>query len=344
MAMITKLLKNDIEQSLKMVILMIAFGLFFYSIIRDGYAGEQNNNQSDYEIHNFGSVQVIPYVDINENVIKLSDIFTNITHYNDAVILKAPNPGKSMILPAKWLQQLSNQYQLNWDYKTDLRDIKVSRASIEVPKEDILHVVENYFYDHYPDYDPNLTSVEFSSLLRAVHLEVNSNTDIIVESINISKVGSLVALVRIGDGSNMYETKIRGRVHRLAEIWTAKTKLKRGDIIGESDLEFSTVPVRLLHKAAVLDINDIIGKQVKTIIQPQSPILERSIQEPVLVNKKDIVTIVFKNKGLQLTMRGVSLDQGIKNQVIRVKNLQSKTVIEAIVVKKGMAIMPSIAG
>jgi flagella basal body P-ring formation protein FlgA len=56
---------------------------------------------------------------------------------------------------------------------------------------------------------------------------------------------------------------------------------------------------------------------------------------PNLVNRGEIVTIVYRKSGLLLTTRGKALENGAKDTAIPVVNLSSNRVLTAIVTDRG---------
>ena len=62
------------------------------------------------------------------------------------------------------------------------------------------------------------------------------------------------------------------------------------------------------------------------------PIRTRDLQDPVLVPKRSLVTILFKRPKMTLSAKGRALDDGSDGEVIRITNTQSNTVIEAVVI------------
>ena len=63
------------------------------------------------------------------------------------------------------------------------------------------------------------------------------------------------------------------------------------------------------------------------------------IRPQQLIKKGEFVTLHFKNKTMSLSTRGVSVEPGSRNQVIRVKNARSKRIIEARVLGPNTAVV-----
>jgi flagella basal body P-ring formation protein FlgA len=62
------------------------------------------------------------------------------------------------------------------------------------------------------------------------------------------------------------------------------------------------------------------------------PIRTREVQDPILVPRRSLVTILYQHPRMTLTAKGRALEDGSDGQVIRISNSQSSNVIEAVVV------------
>jgi flagella basal body P-ring formation protein FlgA len=81
-------------------------------------------------------------------------------------------------------------------------------------------------------------------------------------------------------------------------------------------------------------IAELVGKQTKTALYINRPIYLAHVGEPEVIERNDIVTIVFDNGALRITGEGRALDPGQQNQRIRVMNLSSRQIITGEVINK----------
>jgi flagella basal body P-ring formation protein FlgA len=82
----------------------------------------------------------------------------------------------------------------------------------------------------------------------------------------------------------------------------------------------------------VSDPADLIGKAARRPLRASLPLRTGDIQEPILVGKNTLVTLVAAGPNLVLTTTGRSLDDGGKGDVIRVMNNQSHKLVQGTVV------------
>jgi flagella basal body P-ring formation protein FlgA len=58
-----------------------------------------------------------------------------------------------------------------------------------------------------------------------------------------------------------------------------------------------------------------------------------------LVTKGDFVTIHLRNQSMSLTTRGISVESGSRNEIIKIRNPRSKKIIEAKIIAPNVAII-----
>ena len=68
------------------------------------------------------------------------------------------------------------------------------------------------------------------------------------------------------------------------------------------------------------------------MLRPHLPIRASQIRRPLLVPKGSLVTVLLQLKYMRLTIQGRALEEGSRGEVIRIKNSQSKQVVEATVI------------
>ena len=66
---------------------------------------------------------------------------------------------------------------------------------------------------------------------------------------------------------------------------------------------------------------------------------KRDLQPPVLVERGDKVTLVYKVPGMTLTAQGQAIAQGGKGDVVDIINLQSRRTVSATVVSRGRVVV-----
>lgn len=132
---------------------------------------------------------------------------------------------------------------------------------------------------------------------------------------------------------------IRLQNSQAAIMGTAKTvtsfpvltrTIERGEIIGEADIAY-VESAEARAGMFVQDAADLIGKEARRPLRPQSPLRSSDVAAPLLIKKGALITLTYAVEGLRLSHQGVALASGAEGDVISVKNVQSDRVMKAIV-------------
>ena len=106
-----------------------------------------------------------------------------------------------------------------------------------------------------------------------------------------------------------------------------KAAMGPGQIIGEQDLDWIEMSEKRANKYIASDIRHLIGKTPKRFIKAKKPIRKNAVKDPVLVERKNLITIVLRSPQMLLTAQGQAMEDGAKGDVIRVMNINSRKII-----------------
>lgn len=112
-------------------------------------------------------------------------------------------------------------------------------------------------------------------------------------------------------------------------ILVAKRPLLKGTQIGKDDIEIATVDVSLLKQGYFTKMEDIIGLVCKQNLIQGSAFNPAILQTAIMIHKGEQVRIQAVGDMLSVSMEGIALNDGSLGDIIKVKNLSSKRIIEA---------------
>lgn len=107
-------------------------------------------------------------------------------------------------------------------------------------------------------------------------------------------------------------------------------------VIGPDDvgLADATVPGALDDPALV------VGLEARVALYPGRPIRAGDVGPPAVVERNQVVPLMFQAGGVTITAEGRALDRGGVGEVIRVMNLASRTTVSARIGADGVAHVP----
>lgn len=112
-------------------------------------------------------------------------------------------------------------------------------------------------------------------------------------------------------------------VAALAEIVVPSRTIRAREIIGAEDIMLKQVSVA----GALSDPHQVIGLEARIALYPGRPVRHGDVGPPALVERNDLVALVFNTGGLKITTEGRVLGRGAAGETVRVMNLSSRATL-----------------
>lgn len=305
-------------------------------------AGSSSNSRNAPEVATFEqpATTLVDHAVIDDKVIRLGDLFTNAGEKSEISVAYAPDPGKRAIFDARWLYRVAHAYKLDWRPLSTKTQAVVERASVSIPLEEIKSQILFELADQGVTEE---MGIEFATRFQELYLPVSAEPVIRIENMNYqSRTGRFTALVVAGKGAAMERVRMTGRAFRTVEVPVLKSRILRGDIITEANLEWVMMKAERVQNDVIVDAADLIGKTPKRGVRAGHPVRSNDVTRPILVEKNSLVTIFHKVPNMMLTAQGKALQNGADGDVVQIKNGRSNQVIEAEVIGPGRVAVRSL--
>lgn len=115
------------------------------------------------------------------------------------------------------------------------------------------------------------------------------------------------------------------------DVLVANRFLARGELVTRDDVRLEERDLARLQNGYVSDLKDAVGKRVKRSLRVGRILTPRSLAEPKLVKRGKRVTLVLNANGLEIRAVGEALRDGARGDIVQVKNLSSRRVVEGTV-------------
>ena len=200
--------------------------------------------------------------------------------------------------------------------------------------ESITHLVTSFINNELKS--NNIKDATISVLKLDSRLKLNKCTTHLTPKLNATSnmIGKLMVAV------NCKEPKT-WTVHVPVEITVYKTvlaasrHLPKGHIINKSDLRPISIKLNQNNNGFFVKLENLIGKQIKRPITTGKVIKPRFVEAARIVQRGENVTIIAVTQSIQVSMKGMALTDGAQGQMIQVRNLKTKRVVQGIVTKPG---------
>jgi flagellar basal body P-ring formation protein FlgA len=115
-----------------------------------------------------------------------------------------------------------------------------------------------------------------------------------------------------------------GPVWASAESVVATRTLRANTLIGPQDVVLTD---RAATPGAATDPGEVVGLEARVTLYAGRPIPVSALGPPALVERNQIVTLVFQHGALEIRAEGRALGRGGEGDTIRIMNLASRNTV-----------------
>lgn len=149
------------------------------------------------------------------------------------------------------------------------------------------------------------------------------------------RVGSTatVSVDVLVDGSLRQSVPVRFRVRRFEERAFLARDLERGERLAAEDIVVRRVEA---GRAAAPDPADLVGLAARRPLRAGAPLAAGDFERPLLVRRRQVVSMVFERGALRVEAIGRALDDGAEGDVVRVENVETGKIVHGTVAGDGL--------
>lgn len=136
-------------------------------------------------------------------------------------------------------------------------------------------------------------------------------------------------------GSKPWTLYVQAHITAYTEVLIANRTIRRGEHLTTADFTLEKRDLSLLPKNYLTLPEHAEGLVAKRPVQRGSVLIANVLEAPRLVHRGQTISLLAIRNGIQVRMKGKSLNDGISGQRVRVKNLSSNRIIEGIVIDEG---------
>lgn len=274
---------------------------------------------------------------IEGDFIYLKDLFYNLpVQYEDIIYSRAPEPGKKVLLYAPRIFEHIQTYQIPWIPPNNYATVVVNRAAIYITRSEILDLIHETLMEQglqplsYLTLPGNALNFPIAPHLKNSLQVSNASYDLQSETFS--------ATIEFGNNSPYYKMiSCKGNIVFLVEIPVITRNISRKDIIEINDIAFIQIKKQELRSSTVTHAQDIVGMTTKGFIRSNRAIQKQDITKPLLIKRGDLIIFQNNTRRMSLSLKAKALDSGGLHDIIRIQNLQTKTIVNGQITGPGTA-------
>lgn len=155
----------------------------------------------------------------------------------------------------------------------------------------------------------------------------------------LPQAGQFIGKLSVGvrcPGSQPWSIYVPSEVSVFEQVLAASRPILRGQTVDAADVQLVRQKISPRNQAYFNNKTDILNKVASRNIPMGRAFTPQLVQAPRLVHRGEEVILIAETSNLTVRMVGKALSDGIKGEVIQVRNSASKRVIEGIVMKPGI--------
>jgi flagella basal body P-ring formation protein FlgA len=277
---------------------------------------------------------------VDDDVVRLGDLFMESLSVGDTPIAQAPAPGQTIALDARFLRQLARAYRLDWQPDSKFEKVLVGRMSQRIDAMQVVASINDAIHERVGN-DARLDlvldggDVEFT-------LPTNIMPSIAVRNLQYDPTSQRFAAVLVvpADGPTVLQRQVSGSIFETIDIPVFNHAMGAGVTVQEADLQWISVRTDRLIGNVVTDSRQLVGMTTKRPLRTGQMLRGSDLVMTPAIRKNTLITLALQSGQMNLTVTGRALEDAAIGQSIRVVNVNSKKELTGIVRDASTIVIP----
>lgn len=278
---------------------------------------------------------------VTGDVVRIGDLIDHAGIVAKVPIFRSPDLGSTGTVSADAVIEAVRAHALLGLDTGGLSEVVVTRASRPIRPKEVENRIAEALARQFALGNANDISLVFDRELRTINVEANARGDLRVDSATYDpRSGRFDATLDIPTGATSRgRVRLSGRAAATIEAVTLARPLARGEIIKQADVVMQRRPRSETTGTVITDIAQVVGLAARNPLQQDRPLHASDMMKPELVQRNELVTLVYRVPGIMLTVRGKAAEGGAEGDVITVLNEQTKRPVQGVIAGPGHVIV-----
>jgi flagella basal body P-ring formation protein FlgA len=276
---------------------------------------------------------------VTGDVVRIGDLVDHAGIVAKVPIFRAPDLGTTGTVPAERVVEAVRAHAIVGLDTAGISEVTVTRASRAFQPATIETALAQAISTQYSFGPAKDIVLNFDRELRAVHAEPNTKGEPRVARLFVdARSGRFDATLDI-PGQNAL--RLSGRAVATVEVVAITRPVARGEALKHADLAIERRPRAQIGTGFVTNIEQAAGLAARNALQTGAALRAADLMKPEMVQRNELVTLIYEVPGITLTVRGKALEGGTEGDTIAVLNEQSKRMVQGAVIGPGRVFVGS---
>lgn len=238
-------------------------------------------------------------------------------------VAASPQAGKETEIRAESILQAlkDNGVDLNSVGYSFYPAMSVKRAARELSAMEARSVIEDLIVNESPE-------LKIKNIIMPQSAFIFTGPSKIKAELKNQSASSRVYTLNVSNSeSENLNIDVKAEIESWKDVPVASRDLPEGSILEARDFGLARLNSSDLTKNSVININQLIGKQLQKAVNQGEAFRVNSLQKAIEVKNGSRVQMVFNSGGLLATARGIAMQDGEIGETIEVKNDSSRQIV-----------------
>jgi flagella basal body P-ring formation protein FlgA len=272
-------------------------------------------------------------VNVTSDIVRIGDVIENAGSVAQVALYRAPDPGTTGSLPTAQLLAKLRNYQVVGVDTRNLSEVSVTRLSRALTAKDIERQIAHLLERRNGLGDADNLTITFDRELRTLHLDPSITGDLQPANVRFdSRNGHFDALLEIAAAGGSSPTRLRftGTAVETVETVVVLRNVDRNEVLKAADVAVERRPKAEVGNDGAR-FEKTVGMQTRKALRAGQVLHSVDLSKPDLVQRDQMVTLIYEGDGIYLTMRAKAIDSGSEGDTVSVMNMQSKRTLQGTV-------------
>ncbi|HXD44781.1 MAG TPA: flagellar basal body P-ring formation chaperone FlgA [Pseudolabrys sp.] len=274
---------------------------------------------------------------VTGDLVRVGDLVENAGIIAGEPIFRAPDLGMTGTVPAAAVAEAVRAHALIGLDTAGLSEVKVTRAARMIPAKAVEEELARALSEQYQLGPAKDITINFDRALRAMYVSPAAIGEPRVSRLYYdARGGRFDADIDLPTGTSSHGTlRLGGRAQATAEVVVLAHAIDRGTVLRDADIEIERRPRAEVGRESITDRDRVVGLAARDSLQAGRIVRTTDLMRPEIVQRNEMVTLVYEMPGIMLTVRGKATEGGAQGDVISIVNEQTKRVLQGVVVAPG---------
>lgn len=268
---------------------------------------------------------------VSSDTIRLDQLIEGLEKGGDIPLFKAPVPGARGTIRAERVLEAARELGIEGIATHNIKTVTIIRPGRTISRQDMEDALSRSAAQHGARGD---VAIKLDDTFGPRIVDAAQKDDLkITQFTRDQRLGRFEARLTLPDASENW--LVTGSILETREIAVPVSDIERGEPLQAKDFIITKRAAAQVGSDVIAPVADLVGMIPRRALRAGEPVRAADIAKPILVEKNQLVMVVYNSKGFSLTMRGRANSNGTMGETIKVQNPQSKRIVDGVVTGYG---------